>query len=666
MSLDLEFRRHAYVRMRMIRRFEEEALRLTKGDSPPISGSIHPCTGQEAIPVGALAALRDDDRVVATYRGHGWALESGITPFELMAEICHRADGVNGGRAGSLMVTAPHRRFIGENSIVGAGGPIACGVALAAKLTASGRVAIVSFGDGAMSQGALHEAFVIAARDKLPVIFCCENNGWAEMTPCTSGDLSRRADAYGMQGLTIDGCDVEAVRESVKSAAERARAGDGPTLIECKTVRLGGHYNRDIQHYRPLKDQQNAAAMEPIARLRTILLEQGTSEEALRVLDVGVEEMVTDAVTRALQSPLPDPATVRDHLVGAEFSAQETRSGTRESMTFAEAVNKALRLEMAERPELFILGEDVGKPGGIFGLTRGLQASFGSERVRDTPIAESAIIGCAVGAAIEGLRPVAEIMFADFLMVALDQIVNQAANVRYLSRGCASAPLVIRTQQGVSPGSCAQHSQCLEALLAHIPGLRVGVPITPQDGFSMLRAAIADPDPCILFEARSGYLRREEVRIGDAVEPARGAHLLRDGSDVGVVTWGTTVYSALAAAERLDSEGLHIAVLNLRWLVPLDEDALGRIARQCGRLLVLHEANRTGGFGAEVAARINERYVDCLKAPISRLGAADIRMPASPVLQYEAIPNPDRIITAIRGLMGQKANASNYILGVGT
>jgi 2-oxoisovalerate dehydrogenase E1 component len=517
-----------------------------------------------------------------------------------------------------------------------------------------------------MSQGALHEAFVIAARDKLPVIFCCENNGWAEMTPCTSGDLSRRADAYGMQGLTIDGCDVEAVRESVKSAAERARAGDGPTLIECKTVRLGGHYNRDIQHYRPLKDQQNAAAMEPIARLRTILLEQGTSEEALRVLDVGVEEMVTDAVTRALQSPLPDPATVRDHLVGAEFSAQETRSGTRESMTFAEAVNKALRLEMAERPELFILGEDVGKPGGIFGLTRGLQASFGSERVRDTPIAESAIIGCAVGAAIEGLRPVAEIMFADFLMVALDQIVNQAANVRYLSRGCASAPLVIRTQQGVSPGSCAQHSQCLEALLAHIPGLRVGVPITPQDGFSMLRAAIADPDPCILFEARSGYLRREEVRIGDAVEPARGAHLLRDGSDVGVVTWGTTVYSALAAAERLDSEGLHIAVLNLRWLVPLDEDALGRIARQCGRLLVLHEANRTGGFGAEVAARINERYVDCLKAPISRLGAADIRMPASPVLQYEAIPNPDRIITAIRGLMGQKANASNYILGVGT
>jgi 2-oxoisovalerate dehydrogenase E1 component len=649
---DVEFMTRAYTRMLTIRRFEEAALQLTKGDAAPINGSIHPCIGQEAIPVGALAALREDDRVIATYRGHGWALESGLDSFEVMAEICHRQGGVNGGRAGSLMITAPHRRFIGENSIVGAGGPIACGVALAARLSGSGRVAIVSFGDGAMSQGALHEAFVIAAREKLPVLFVCENNGWAEMTPGTADNRARRAEGYGMAGVTIDGCDPETVRTTIAAAAERARTGDGPTLIECKTVRLGGHYNRDIQHYRPREDQQSALAKEPIGRMRRTLMEQGVSAATLSQIDANVEAEIAAAVDRTLQSPLPDPAALREHLYAPDRPATDTESATVESLTFAQAVNRALTDELAARPEAFVLGEDVGKPGGIFGLTRGLYSRFGDERLRDTPIAESAILGCAVGAAIEGQRPIAEIMFADFLMVALDQLVNQAANVRYLSRGKASAPLVVRTQQGVTPGSCAQHSQCLEALLAHIPGLRIGVPITPQDGYSMLRAAIADPDPCVLFEARSAYQRSGDVRIGGGAEAARGARLLREGSDVGVITWGTTVYSALEAAEKLSGEGVQVAVLNLRWLAPLDEAAIERVTRECGRILILHEANRTGGFGAELAAQISERHAAQLRAPVVRLGAADLRMPASPVLQKHVIPSVDGIVAAIRNVLG--------------
>jgi 2-oxoisovalerate dehydrogenase E1 component len=251
------------------------------------------------------------------------------------------------------------------------------------------------------------------------------------------------------------------------------------------------------------------------------------------------------------------------------------------------------------------------------------------------------------------LRPVAEIMFADFLMVALDQLVNQAANVRYLSSGKASAPLVVRTQQGVTPGSCAQHSQCLEAMLAHVPGLRVGVPITPQDGYSMLRAAIADPDPCILFEARSGYTRREDVMVGANAEGAYGARLLRSGSDVGIISWGTTVYSALEAADRLAREGIQTAVLNLRWLSPLDDDAIERIVTGCRGVLVVHEANQTGGFGAEIAARIGERHKACLKTPVRRLGAADVRMPAAPALQRFVTPSADSIVAAARELLGE-------------
>ncbi|HEV2008145.1 MAG TPA: thiamine pyrophosphate-dependent dehydrogenase E1 component subunit alpha, partial [Burkholderiales bacterium] len=267
----------AYRRMQMIRTFEQRVLQLSRGDAPEVVGSVHLCAGQEAIPVGALAALRPDDRVVATYRGHGWALESGITPDELMAEICHREAGINGGRAGSPYVTAPQRRFIGENSIVGAGGPIACGVALAAQVQGSGRVAIVSFGDGAMSQGALHEALIFAAARDLPVIFICENNGWSELTPTAKiariERLARRSLGYGIEGVTVDGCDAVVVRDAVAQAAERARAGNGPTLIECKTVRLWGHYNRDIEHYRPLSDKKNAAERDPITKLRATLID---------------------------------------------------------------------------------------------------------------------------------------------------------------------------------------------------------------------------------------------------------------------------------------------------------------------------------------------------------------------------------------------------------
>ncbi|GIK86752.1 MAG: hypothetical protein KJ018_14230 [Burkholderiales bacterium] len=648
----------AYRRMQQIRRFEQRVLALSRGDAPAIAGSVHLCAGQEAIPVGAMAALEPDDRVVATYRGHGWALECGITPDELMAEILHRAGGINGGRAGSPYVIAPQRRFMGENSIVGAGGPIACGLAMAAQLQRNGRVAIVSFGDGAMSQGALHEAFVFAASRRLPVIFVCENNGWSELTPTSRiarvERLARRSLGYGIEGVTIDGNDPLAVRDAVSRAAAHARGGAGPVLVECRTVRLWGHYNRDVEHYRPASDKAAAEKADPLPALRSRLLAAGVPEGKLGALDEEVAAAIEATVTNCLRMAGPDPATARQHVHASAAPSRlpSPRAIEEAEVTTIQAINRALREALEDDPLALVYGEDVGHSGGIFGASQKLQADFGESRVFDTPIAESAILGSAVGAALDGMRPIVEIMWADFLLVALDPIVNQAANVRYVTQGRCGAPLVVRTQQGATPGSCAQHSQCLEALLAHVPGLRVGVPSTPQDAYAMLRAAAHDPDPCILFEARALYAMRGPVRFGGAVEPAAGARLRRDGGDLAIVTWGTRVHAALAAAERLAARGHAASVLDLRWLAPLDDEALAAAVQASGRVLVVHEANRTMGFGAEVAARIAERHASSLACPVRRLGAPDTRMPAAPALQAALLPDADAIVGAALAMFG--------------
>lgn len=648
---DADFAVAAYREIAFIRAFEKKVLDLSTENPPRIIGSVHLCAGQEAIPVGACAALSKNDRVVATYRGHGWALAWGLDPQSVMSEICQRADGLNGGRAGSAMLMAPETGFIGENSIVGAGGPIANGVAMAAKI--EGGVVAVSFGDGAMSQGALHEAMVFATARKLPVIFVCENNGWSEMTQTSKivplDRLSKRASAYGMPGATIDGGDPVAVRDTIALAAKRARSGDGPSFIECRTTRLWGHYNRDIQHYRSKEDRQAAEAADPLPLLRARLLDGDVlSAEALISIDADVEAQVAQLASNALAAPAPDAATARDHV----FSPETRRLNTvaqpegKKEVFYWQAVNEALSRELRERESTVVFGEDVGHAGGIFGCTRYIQKEFGEARIFDTPIAESAILGAAVGAAMSGMRPVVEIMWADFSLVALDQIVNQAANISYLTRGGTSVPLVVRMQQGATPGSCAQHSQSLEAIFAHVPGLKVGLPSSPADAYTMLRAAIADPDPCIIIEARGLYQTKAEVDFGVLEEKVGDFRQLRDGDALTIVTWGTLVSKCAAAAEALASEGLNVSVIDLRWLSPLDWDKLSAVVMGTnGKALVVHEASLTGGFGAEVAARLAERG-----AVVARIGSKDTRIPAAPELQAAVIPSVDEISARAREL----------------
>ncbi len=657
---------HAYLlealkKIIQIRTVEQYAQDLSLATPPKFLGSAHFCAGQEAVPVATISGLEEADQIIATYRGHGWAIASGLSLVEVFGEICQRSIGVNGGRGGSAYMMAPWTRFIGENSIVGAGLPIACGIAQANKLQGNHRVVAVSLGDGAFNQGATHEGLAFAAARNLPVLIICENNGWSEMTPTSEtvkvGRIAQRASSYGMPGLTIDGTDPIAIRETVRKAADRARQDGGPVLIECRVPRLWGHYNRDIEHYRPTEDRQSARDADPISRISERLIKAGVIDsKGLEALFAEAKSSMDAVVETVFNSPPVDAGTANQHVwatVVEETPAPASSSAQPpKTMSYIQAVNEALSRELETRPEVIVYGEDVGYAGGIFGASRNLQKTYGKDRVFDTPISESAILGSAVGSALMGMKPIVEIMWADFMLVALDQLINQAANVRYITGGRSGVPLVVRTQQGSTPGACAQHSQSLEALLAHIPGLRVGLPSTPQDAFDMIRSAVANPDPCILFEARGLYQTTAPVITSEAVKPIGKADLKKPGADAVIVTWGTMVRVALEAAELLEKSGSKVSVLDLRWLSPLDEDALRQaVLAAGGRVVVAHEANLTGGFGAEIVARLHEMLGGQMSLKIQRVATPNVRMPAAPILAQQLLPNASGIVAAVKAVM---------------
>ncbi len=653
---DEGFARDMLSRIAFIRAFEECALGLTQAIPPRVPGSMHFCAGQEAVPLGAAAALRDTDQMIATYRGHGWALASGLDERAVMAEICQKADGINGGRGGSAYMMAPETRFIGENSIVGAGTTIACGVAMANLATGNGNVVTVSIGDGATNQGSVHEALVFAAARQLPVIFVVENNGWAELTPTSHTikveRIAQRANGYGISSATVGGNDPIAVRDTFAKAAEQCRVGKGPLLLEFRVPRLWGHYSRDVEHYRPKADKLAAIDADPLTVLGKRLVASGFMSGAEVEAVIAAEANRAAELTESVMAGAgPDLATRLEHVVAPPSDAEPKVIETK-LMTYIEAVNLAMRTELENNEAVIVYGEDVGHAGGIFGGSRYLQRDFGEKRVFDTPIAENAILGSAVGAAISGLKPIVEIMWADFTFVALDQLINQAANIRYLTRGKVSCPMVVRMQQGVTPGSCAQHSQSIEAILAHIPGLKVALAASATDAYALLRAAVADPDPCVVIEARGLYGEKSEVILTDIAEPIGKARLRREGKDIAIVTWGNMVPKALVAAEELAQSGIEATVLDLRWLNPLDNDALIAAVKVAGgKVIIAHEAVKTGGFAGEIAMQIRELMAAGTALDIRRITTPDVRMPASAELQKGLVPTATNLYDMAKSMV---------------
>ena len=644
-----------YESMQRIRMFEEEVSELFAGGSIP--GFVHLYTGQEAVAVGACAALNPDDYITSTHRGHGHLIAKGGDLKKMMAELFGKETGYCRGRGGSMHIVDVGLGILGANGIVGAGTQIAAGAGLSAKFRKSGQVVVCFFGDNATSEGMFHESINLASVWDLPVVFVCENNLYGQFTPYEKHskvpDIAEKAKAYGIPGVIVDGNDVVAVREITAKAVERARAGKGPTLVECKTYRWHGHYEGDVYAYRDEEEVERWKKKCPISNFRAKLIGEGVAtEDELNALDESVDNAVKDAIEFADESPEPDPVTVGDNILSIETVA-ETQPSDEESdeIPLALTIQQTLRQEMLRDPNVVVLGEDV--TFGIFGVTAGLVDEFGEDRVLDTPISENIIVGAAVGAAMTGLKPVAEIEFGDFLTCCMDPIINQAAKLRFMTGGQVKVPLVIRTNTGAGFSAAAQHSQSLEALLMHVPGLVIAVPSTPRDAKGLLTTAIRSDNPVLFFENKSMYFNSGKVPKGEYMIPFGKADIKRAGKDVTVVAVAAMVAKTLSVAARVQKDGISVEVIDPRTLAPLDKETILESVKKTGRLVIAEEGCLTGGFGAEVASIAAKEAFDYLDAPIERVAAPDTPIPFAPNLEQTVVPDEDTIEEAIRGIMGE-------------
>jgi 2-oxoisovalerate dehydrogenase E1 component len=656
MKLSGERLESLYTTMVKIRRFDERTVELFQQGL--IKGTAHSYVGEEAVATGACANLREDDCIVGTHRGHGHCIAKGARVDRMMAELMGRADGYCHGLGGSMHIAALDLNILGCNGIVAAGLPIGTGAALANRLRNTDRVVISFFGDGGANQGVVHESMNLAAVWRLPIVFLCENNQYAlstASTRTTAGEsIAGRAAAYGIPGVRIDGNDVLAVYEAVRAAVERARRGDGPSLVEALTYRWGGHSMRaNLPDYRTREEEREWMERDPVARFRHELVDtrRATTSMRLKELEESVEVELDHAVEFGRASAEPTVELMEASVYAPHPAVTEPADRSGPERTMAEALNQALDAELERDARVFVMGEDVGLIGGIFQVTRGLREKFGEDRVRDTPISEATFVGAGVGAAIAGLRPVVEIQIWDFIAMTMDQVVNQAAKFRFMLGGQPTVPLVIRGPQGGGIRLAAQHSQSLEAWFAHVPGLVVVAPSTPYDAKGLLISAIRDDNPVIFLEHKVLYAIRGPVPDAAYAIPLGRADVKRVGSDVTVVATQVMVGRALAAAVDLDKEGVSVEVIDPRTLVPLDEGMILTSVAKTHRLVIAHEAVKRGGFGAEIAALVAEKAMDELDAPIARVGARGVPMPYNDALERATIPSVDDIVAAVRHVL---------------
>ena len=641
-----------------------------------LKGASHLYAGQEAVAVGAMAALRDDDLITSTHRGHGHAHAHGDkaakTPEakqehynKMMAEVLGKSGGYCKGKGGSMHIADVEHGNLGATGIVGGNIPVAVGAALAQKLQGTDRVVVCFFGDGASNTGNFHESLNMASTWDLPVIFVVENNLYGMSVPFKKvtklPDIASRACAYGIPGEVVDGMDVLAVRSAVAKAAERARRGEGPSLIEAKTYRWYGHSHSDPRAYRTREEEAEWKKRDPITVMKENL-------EAVKMLTEGEFETMEAAVDAKMEKAMafsnasPEPRVedmTTDVFAPAKFTAADYETDRRlrvairdgsvkREISYAQALVEAAREEMLRDPNVFIMGEDVGLYGGAYGATRDLFKEFGEWRVIDTPISEATIGGAAVGAAMAGMRPIAEIMYVDFTPLAMDQIANQGAKNRYMFGGKTSVPMVIRTEGGAGRAIAAHHSQCLESLWTHFPGIYVVMPSTPYDAKGLLKAAIRDDNPVMFIEHKMLYKEKGPVPEEEYIIPFGVADIKRPGKDVTLVTYSRLVYNALEAAKQLAIEGIDVEVIDLRTLKPLDINTIVASIKKTGRLVGVTEAYENTSFINEVMAQVNEQAFDYLDAPMVRVAAANVPVPRAEILEDGAIPNVGRIMAACR------------------
>ncbi|MDX8430331.1 MAG: thiamine pyrophosphate-dependent enzyme [Candidatus Algichlamydia australiensis] len=651
----------AYRRSLLCRLVDDKMSKMVRQNK---GGTFHLCiNGHELIGVfGGMTLVPGKDWGLPYYRDRGFALGLGVDTTELFAAFLARdVKNHSGGKQMPEHYSDVDLRIPCQSSVVGSQFLQATGVALSAKLSGKDEIVYVSAGDGATSQGDFHEALNFAALHKLGVLFVIQDNDWAISVPrseqmCNPSIAERAKNYTGLATFEIDGTDPQELLDAYSQAATRARAGEGPALIVAKVPRIGAHsISDDPKKYKSIEHVEEDEKRDPLPRFEKWLIENGhLTQEQITALHAEVKEEVETAAKEAEEFPKPDS---ENHEVFAPHGLIEKRSCpiSKTDIVIVDAINHALHEELESDRRVVAFGQDVahGK-GGVFGVTAKLTETFGTKRCFNTPLAESTISGIAMGLSMAGYRPVAEMQFSDYMWTGINQIFNEISSLYYRSNGLWNCPLVIRMPCGGYIQGGPYHSQSVEAFLAHCPGLKIAIPSNAADAKRLMKAAIRDPNPVIFLEHKALYRQRlysaKPEPAKEDLLPLGKAHIVHEGEDLTLITYGMLVPMAFEIANQLAKEGISLEVIDLRTIVPLDRETILTSVKKTGKVLIAHEAVKHGGFGAEIAAQISEELFPYLDAPIKRIGARNCPVPYNKEMEASVLPQKSDIEKAVKEL----------------
>ncbi len=599
--------------------------------------------GQEAIAVGVTSAMLPDELVFTLHRNLGVFTVREVPLAKLFSQWQGKKSGFSKGRERSFHFGTLDFGIVGMISHLGPQLTLANGAALASNLGGEGRIALAFSGEGGTSEGDFHEALNVASVWDLPVIFLVENNGYGLSTTTKEQyrceNIADRGVGYGMKSVILDGNNILEVYNTISKLAADMRENPHPVLVECKTFRMRGHEEASGVKYVPKELLEEWAAKDPVQQFERYLLEEGVlTEKKIAAIRKEIKAEIDAAWQTTVAEPEVEPETAEEladvYAPAPAGAIHPAASAQKTEKRFIDAISDGLRSAMKKHDNLVLMGQDIADYGGVFKITQGFVEEFGRERVRNTPICESAIIGAGLGLSLKGYKSMVEMQFADFVTSGFNQVVNNLAKIHY--RWGANADVVVRMPTGGGVGAGPFHSQSNEAWFVHTPGLKVVFPSNPYDAKGLLLAAFEDPNPVLFFEHKAMYRSLSEAIPDDYYTVEIGkAKVARPGNTLSVITYGMGVHWALKVCEE---EGIDAEILDLRTLLPLDYEAINETLKKTNRAILLHEDTMIGGIGGEIAAWISEHLFEHLDAPVLRAAALDTPVPFAIPLEQNFMP----------------------------